>query len=58
MSKKANGDVVLYETQPLNSKLIILQGKIKEMVIDCRVEKRVEYTGTLDIRLANGKQQI
>ena len=53
MSKKANGDVVLYETQLLNSKLIILQGKnyARDGYRLPRREKRVEYTGTLDIRL-------
>jgi hypothetical protein len=53
ISKKANGDVVLYETQLLNSKLLILQGKnyTRDGIRLPRREKPTEYIGTLDVRL-------
>eukprot|EP00943_MAST-04B_sp_MAST-4B-sp1_P000880 g880.t1 len=53
ISKKANGDVVLYETQLLNSKLLILQDKnyTRDGIRLPRREKPTEYVGTLDVRL-------
>ena len=53
ISRKSNGDVVLYETDLLNSKLIILQDRnyARDGIRLPRKEKRMEYNGSIHVRL-------
>ena len=53
ISRKLNGDVVFYETNLFNSKLMILQDRnyARDGIRLPRKQKRMEYSGTIHVRL-------